>query len=279
MFSLGVAVQAFEARQTAAASPTRFLLALARQRAWIAGTLLTIAAWLLQGIALLFAPLSLVQPALAAQVVWLALVSGRVLGERLSGSRLWATGGIALGLAGTAWAAPEHTAHHSGGATLIVPIVTLGLLTLVPQFRRGFGSIWSFIAALCAGFAYAWTGLATKLAADDLTNHSWAGCVGWFTAVAAVAVIGTGNEMAALRVRPATQVVPIVLALEVLIPVLLATSVAGEHWSVTRGGGALLAVSIALVVVGGVVVAASTPRADQIGATIGTGSRRGRSEA
>jgi drug/metabolite transporter (DMT)-like permease len=273
VFSLGVAVQALEAR----ASPgrvraLRLLSLLARRRAWLVGTTLTLVAWVLQIVALLFAPLTLVQPALATQVIVLLLIGRRVLREQPSSGETVATLAIALGLAGTAWAAPERMAHHAHGASLLLPVAVLGLVTLIPQLRRDASPAGARISALCAGAAYGWTGIASKLAADDLAHHDWLALAAWVAGIATIAVVGTGNEMSALQVRPATAVVPIVLALEVLVPVILAPLVAEEGWRHTQGSGLVLLASIGLVAAGAIRIASGQTM--RVVLPVGPGSMR-----
>ena len=67
MYNLGIALQAIEARVSPPELGMRLSLVagLLRRPRWLAGTLLTILGWPLQTAALLLAPLTVVQPALA----------------------------------------------------------------------------------------------------------------------------------------------------------------------------------------------------------------------
>ena len=72
-----------------------------------------------------------------------------------------------------------------------------------------------------------------------------------FAAVAVCgSLLGLGSEMSALQVRPVAAVAPVVFALELLIPVVLARLVGGEHWPSDAGHAALLAGGMAVTLAG-----------------------------
>jgi hypothetical protein len=63
--------------------------------------------------------------------------------------------------------------------------------------------------------------------------------------------------MSALQHRPATHVAPTMFAVQVLVPVVLAPLIFDETWGSTPLGGALLVCSIAVAVLGIVLLAGS----------------------
>jgi hypothetical protein len=63
--------------------------------------------------------------------------------------------------------------------------------------------------------------------------------------------------MSALQRRAATRVAPVMFAVQVLVPVVLAPLIFDEAWHDTPLGGAVLVGSIALAVVGIVLLAGS----------------------
>src|SRR5207247_9982669 len=75
-------------------------------------------------------------------------------------------------------------------------------------------------------------------------------------AVAAGLAVGTGllSEMTALQTQPATRVGPIVLVLQITVPVVLAPLVGGERWG-SNGPG--LALALAAVALGAALLASS----------------------
>ena len=68
--------------------------------------------------------------------------------------------------------------------------------------------------------------------------------------------------MSALQRLPATRVAPIVLAFQIVVPVVVVAVVGGEDWGATPLGGAVLVVGLIAVVAGAVVLAASQPRVE-----------------
>src|SRR5262249_51868080 len=140
----------------------------------------------------------------------------------------------------------------------LVPIV------LLPQLRPRSAAARPLATAACSGLAYALTGIATKLGVDDLARGAELRAAAWVALILFVALVATGNEMAALRTRRASQVVPIVLALEVVVPVLLAPLLTHERWRTTPGGGAILLIAVAVVVAGGVAIARTSHGAEAL---------------
>jgi hypothetical protein len=63
--------------------------------------------------------------------------------------------------------------------------------------------------------------------------------------------------MSALGRRPATRVAPVMFAVQVVVPVILAPLIFGESWSNTPGGGAGLIVAILLILSGVIALAGS----------------------
>ena len=63
--------------------------------------------------------------------------------------------------------------------------------------------------------------------------------------------------MSALQRRPATHVAPVMFAVQVLVPVLLAPLIFGESWGSTPLGGVALVASMAVAVAGTVLLAGS----------------------
>jgi drug/metabolite transporter (DMT)-like permease len=271
IYNFGVSVQALDARALPAETALRISLfrRLLRRRRWVVGTLLTIAGWGLQTAALLFAPLTLVQPALASGLLVLLYVGVRVLGEHVGRREVLATLLLIGGIAGLAVSAPEHVSAHVGGARLAVTLSVLGLAAMgsfaIPR-RRPLG----LVTTLSCGFAFAWTGLGTRFLADAFQQPSWPAALVWFGAVAAMSGIGTLNELTAMRTWPATRVVPVVLTIDTLVPVLLAPLLLGEHWGATPGNAAAVLGSVALALAGGTLLAtrasvASLIAADDVG--------------
>lgn len=268
VYSASTGLQALEARTVEAEHSLRFSLLkrLAHRRRWIAGTALGAAGWGLQALALTLAPLTVVQPALALTLVVLLAVGVRVLGERVGRREVAGVLAVAAGIAGLGAVAPAHEASHANARALAVVLAVLGAAALVPYvLPRRFRSAGTLVAA-ASGIAYAWDGLATKFATDDLSGGAWLGLAFWVAAMSLAAGVGTLSEMTALQHRPATQVAPIVYGLNTLVPVLLAPLLASEPWSSGPLQRAALSASLVLVAAGVVLLA----RSPAVGAVLRT---------
>ena len=85
LYALGVTLQSVEARSTPAEESLKLSLLtdLLKRRRWLAGTGCVIGGWIAQAAALMLAPITIVQPALAVSVVSLLFIAVRFFGESL----------------------------------------------------------------------------------------------------------------------------------------------------------------------------------------------------
>ncbi len=111
---------------------------------------------------------------------------------------------------------------------------------------------------ICAGLAFGWSGVATKLASDDLSSHHLVVAALWGLSTAAASAVGVLSEMSALQSRPAIQVAPVVFVTQTVVPVALAPVLFGERFGATPLGGLPLGVSLA-VLIGGAALLARSP--------------------
>jgi uncharacterized membrane protein len=259
LFNVAVAVQALDARELPRELSLRLglLRRLVLRRRWRLGMLLAVIGWPLHAAALGLAPLTAVQPALAAGLLILLVVASRSLGEAVGRREVVAVLLIVAGEAGVAWAAPDRSATHAHGAGLVAALVGLGAVALLPYVLRDRSGARGFAAVMGAGVAFALSGFVTKLVSDDLSSGAIFSAWLWADLVGVAAVIGVLSENSAFQTRPASQVAPLVFSAQTVLPVLLAPLVGGEDWADTPlgGGGVLLALSA--VVVGVVLIARS----------------------
>jgi uncharacterized membrane protein len=265
LFNVAVAVQALDARELPRELSLRvgLLRRLARRRRWRLGMLLAVMGWPLHAAALGLAPLTAVQPALAAGLLILLVVASRSLGEAVGRREVLAVLLIVAGEAGVAWAAPDRSATHAHGAGLVAALVGLGAVALLPYALRERSGARGFAAVMSAGVAFALSGFVTKLVSDDLSSGAIFTAWLWADLVGVAAVIGVLSENSAFQTRPASQVAPLVFSAQTVLPVLLAPLVGGEDWGDTPlgGGAVLLALS---AVVAGVVLIARSRAVDQL---------------
>jgi hypothetical protein len=259
-YSLGIALQAMDAKESPAEEHLRLALAwgLVRRARWLAGTGLSVLGFPLQVVALLLAPLVVVQPALAAGLLVLMLIAEHMLDERPGRAEYVAMALIVAGVIGAGLCAPPRsTTHTAHDLTITLVLVGLGIASLVPYALSAFHIRVADVTILGAGLAFGWSGVATKLASDDLSGGHLLTAAAWALSTAAASGVGVLSEMSALQQRPAIQVAPVVFVTQTLVPVVLAPLLLGESFSGTPLGGVPLGLSLAVLIAGAALLARS----------------------
>lgn len=273
LYNASIAFQALEVRGVAQEHSLRPSLIgkLVRNRKWLGATALGLIGWPLEIVALLLAPLTVVQPCLASGLILLLWLGVTRLGERPGRREVTAVGAIIAGVAGVALAAPERTTDHAGAIAIAIALCLVAIPIAAPYVLRGrirhspqrsgvkVGSIAGLgtLAVISAGCGYAWTAIASKLLTDELAAGAVIVAVAWLATAAASEGLALLSEMSALQQRPATHVAPTMFAVQVLIPVLLAPLIFGESWGTTPLGGIVLVASMAVAVAGTTLLAGS----------------------
>jgi hypothetical protein len=258
LYSLGVALQAMDAKRAPHGQHLRVALArnLVRRARWLAGTGLSILGWPLQVLALLLAPLVVVQPTLAAGLLVLLLAGQRMLGEHAGRREHLAVAAIVLGVLGTALGAPQRSESHPSDLTITLVLLGLGVLALAPYLislaRRPPASL----TMVCAGLGFGWSGVATKLASDSLSQGRLGIAAAWAISTAGASAVAALSEMSAMQMRPAIQVAPLVFVTQTIVPIALAPILL-ESFKDTPLGGAPLALSLVVLVAGAATLARS----------------------
>jgi drug/metabolite transporter (DMT)-like permease len=258
LFNLAIVIQAREAREVHQDPGVQvgLLIRLLRRPRWLLGTLLGLLAFPLQTIALLWAPLTAVQPADAAGLLVLLFLGARLLHERVGRRELAAVVAIIAGIVVLTIAAPKREVTHVEGASVILPMIAVALIALTPLLLRRWVGASSLVVVIGAGFAFALGAFCAKIVADAIDRHAWPALAVAIGVAGAAAAVGTLSEQTALQRRQATQVAPIIFAIELLVPVALAVLVVGEDWE----RSSLVAILAALaLVVGGALSLARTP--------------------
>jgi drug/metabolite transporter (DMT)-like permease len=272
LYNTSIALQALEAREVPGEHSLRPSLIgrLLRNRRWLGATALGLLGWPLEIAALLLAPLTVVQPCLASGLVLLLWLGSKRLGEAPGRREAAAVAAIIVGLAGVAWAAPERTTEHAGTGAIALALGLVAIPIAAPYLLRGRASALGLLAVVSAGCGYAWTAIASKLLTDELAAGALLVAVAWLATAAASEGLALLSEMSALQRRPATHVAPVMFAVQVLVPVLLAPLIFGESWSTTPLGGVALVAFMAVAVGGTTLLAGSRV----VGAVIETARER-----
>jgi drug/metabolite transporter (DMT)-like permease len=258
LFNLAIVIQAREAREVPQEHGVQLSLLwrLMRRPRWLLGTALGLMAFPLQTIALLYAPLTAVQPADAAGLLVLLFLGARILNERVGRREVIAVVSIVVGIVILTIVAPKRQVTQVEGAQVIVPMLLVALVALVPVVLRRWVGAASLAVVVSAGAAFALGAFCAKIVADAIDRNSWGGIAIAVGLAALAAAVGTLSEQTALQRRQATQVAPIIFAIELLVPVALAVLVVGEDWQRSSLPGILAALAL---VVGGALALARTP--------------------
>ncbi len=255
LFASGLMLQAGEARAQPVGGHLGLVRSLARRPRWLAGTALTLAGWPLQALALLLAPLTLVQPTLVAGLLVVLVLADRRRGGRPGLGPAAAIVAVVAGLAALASVSPAREAARAPDVAGALVLVALGGAALGPWALRSVRRPSAPTLALAAGAAFGWTALATKLAVDALAAGTPLVALAWLGTIVVAETVAVGHEMGALQARPTSEVAPLVLVVEILVPVLLAPVLAGEGWAHGAGDAVIFAVGLALATVGAVLLA------------------------
>lgn len=259
LYNTSIALQALEAREVPGEHSLRLSLIgrLVRNRRWLGATALGLAGWPLEIGALLLAPLTVVQPCLASGLILLLWLGATRLGEAPGMRELAAVAAIVVGVGGVAWAAPERTIDHAGTVAIAVALAIVAIPIALPYLlRRRVGALGTLIV-ISAGCGYAWTAIASKLLTDELAAGAIVVAALWLGTAAASEGLALLSEMSALQRQAATHVAPMMFAVQILVPVLLAPLIFGESWGDTPLGGIALVAFMAVAVAGTVLLAGS----------------------
>jgi hypothetical protein len=263
LFSVGLVLQSLEARTVPAEHSLRLSLIgrLLGRRRWVAGGALMVIGFGFHVGALMVAPLTVVQPSLAAGLLVLLAIGARTDAERVGARELGGVAAISLGVVGLTLTAPARTTLSSGAALLALALGALGALALLPHAlallaprQRRCGTL---LATFGAGAGYALTGLTTKLISDRVATGDWVGAALWLGLTAFAATLALVDQTTALQRRGATQVGVIIYVMPVVVPVLLAPVLVGEAWSSSPASGLPLGLSVAAVCAGAAALSGS----------------------
>jgi uncharacterized membrane protein YozB (DUF420 family) len=234
---------------------------LARRRRWVLGCVAMLVGFGFHITAFMAAPLTVVQPALAAGLVVLLAFGLRAQGGSINRREVIGVAGIIVGIVAVTFTTPARTSDVAGARSLIIALGALGVIALVPHVgvvvrrRRGGGT--SMLYTLGAGAGYALTGLTTKLLSDAIASSDWLPAAGWLTITALVAGLAFIDQNSALQGRDVIEVGPIVFVVPVVVPVLLAPVLVGEGWASSPIGAVPLLLSLAVVCAGAAILSGS----------------------
>jgi drug/metabolite transporter (DMT)-like permease len=259
-FGVGVVLQHNQAQLAppAGRAPWRLLAYLARQRVWLAGMALAVAAYGLQGLALAFGSLSLVAPLIATDLVFALPVAAAWAGRRMRAPE-WAgcllvAAGVAVFLSASPPSSDQGEASarqwvFAFGAILLISAATVatGLLG-----RRSSRPVW---LAVAAGAVFALTAAVT-LSLSRLLREEGLGTITshwqpW--ALMPLGIAGLLLSAVAYQRSALAATLPIIDTVEPVAAVLLGAALFSEPLA-SSPAGLVVQVSAATAAVVGIIV-------------------------
>lgn len=263
-FALGGVLQQQEAsrRPEDESLTPGLLLQLARRPVWLAGIGLAAASYGFKSLALAFGPLSVVQPLIAAEIIFAVPLSVRRHGRRLHAREWTAAGAVALGLAIGIYAAAPQTGDPlppAGSWVLALGAVVVIAGTAVVVGRRLRGAPRASLFALAAAALLAAQGALLSATVAQFKGGVAAGFSSWEPyAMAVAAIAGTTLVQSAYQAGPLAASMPVMDAANPAIAVSLGVVLLGE--SVRTGLLPLLGTGVGIaLLVGGIVALDTSP--------------------
>lgn len=259
LLSSGTILQAIDVRRLDRRPGARLSLlgTLLSRPLWLAGTVVGYLAFPLQLLALMRAPLVLVQPVHAVGLLLLMAIGVRLLRERVATGDVLAILAIVLGLGMIAWGAPRGSDQPSSELAFASTTAALVLAALIPLFwRRECGRV---TLMLSAGLGFAAANMAVKGFTDHFASGTYLLAGGYLAAAAVASTAGVVNQMAAFQRLRAVDVVPVTFALPIFLPALLAVFLIHDRWNSAAFSGAPFAVGCAVLIAGTAALARAAP--------------------
>lgn len=280
LYGLAPLIQAMAARREAAGKGVGLgLLAhLVRRPLWLAGLAVEALSFLLEVYALSLAPIALVAPVMAMDMVVFALLARRFLGERISRVGFGGIGAMVFGVLLLAYAF-ETGARVGTAATegQLLAFLVFGLVfTLTAALfadrasRRGLETLSALGFGLAAGVSYAIAVLATRQIGLFVLERrsSEVGVVDLLVTptpylLVVFSVLALGLQQRGLQSRAAVVAFPVTSGVSAFLPVTLGLTLFGEPAPV---GLRMVAFVVSLALVAGGIVGLGRDRAASVGA-------------
>jgi drug/metabolite transporter (DMT)-like permease len=249
-YAVGVSLQSLDARRSHSddALKPSLLLSLIRRPRFVVGTVVSFLGWPLQALALAKAPLAVVQPTLAFNLVVLLVIARRLSPDPVTRSdvvgALAITGGVVL----LALAAPARGGQV--GIRTIVLVVVLGVLAALPLILRHQMPRNAVLLPAAAGVGFTLLAIATSLADDTVGDERVLAGLAWLAVGGFAAYTATVCEMSSMRTRAATFVVPVTVSVESVLPIVVGPLALAESLPGSAASRAALALGLVLIVVG-----------------------------
>jgi drug/metabolite transporter (DMT)-like permease len=224
----------------------RLILDLIGDRMWLLGIGFAFLSYVLEGLALSFGPLVLVQPLIVTELLFALPISVRWRGMHMS-SREWlgtlaVAGGLALGLV---CAAPGKGRPEAPIGEWIVALSVVAGLTLLAVFagRRHDGSLRSSLYAVAAALVFGSQAALFKATVARFEHGAASGFESWeLYTMSAAAILGLLLVQSAYESGPLATSLPVVDAVDPSVAIVFGVALFHEHirtgpWAAGIGAG------------------------------------------
>jgi drug/metabolite transporter (DMT)-like permease len=266
LFALGVVLQQRVAAESSAeeAEDPGFLLRLARRPMWILGVAIDSLGYICQAIALAIGKLVVVQPLLAASMVF-ALPLGVVLSDQRIGRRE-VLGALAVTVGLTFFMIVSDPQGGRDDASVAGWLVAGGITggacaALVIAARGRPPALRAALLGAAAGFVLALTAALTKATTDRLDMGLWEVIADWH--VYALAVVGYASlalSQASLQTGVLAPAMATTMSVNPLVSLALGTLLLDEQLHESAAGAAVSLLGLVVAVAGLIVLAAAGER-------------------
>jgi drug/metabolite transporter (DMT)-like permease len=266
LFALGVVLQQRVAAESSAedAEDPGFLLRLAHRPVWVLGLAVDSLGYICQAIALAIGKLVVVQPLLAASMVF-ALPLGALLSEQRIGRRE-VLGALAVTVGLTFFMIVSNPQGGRDDASVAGWLVTGGIVggacaALVVAAHGRPPALRAALLGAAAGFVLALAAALTKATTDRLGEGLWEVAGGWH--VYALAVVGYASlalSQASLQIGVLAPAMATTMSVNPLVSLALGTLLLDEQLHESASGVAVSLLGLVAVVAGLIVLAGSGER-------------------
>jgi hypothetical protein len=211
----------------------RLLWDLVRTPRWVAGVALEAFSFVIQGVALVFGPLTLVQPIAATDVLFALPMIARRQRRRLTRQDILGALTVAAGIAIFLAVSPPTSGLSAPAIGTWIPVfVALGALVALAAVAalRVQGKARVIWLAAAAGALYGLVDALTKSTVDLFSSVGWATLVSWEPyALAATGVVGALFGQSAFGAGALSLSLPVIDTLEPVCAVVIGATVFGER--------------------------------------------------
>lgn len=262
-FAAGGVLQqhAASARPEKEALSFRLILDLARDKMWLLGIGFAFLSYVLEGLALSFGPLVLVQPLIVTELLFALPISVRWRGMRMTKREWFGTLAVAGGLTlGLVCARPGAGRPEGPIGEWIIALSVAAGATLFAVFlgRRGEGSVRSSLYAVGAAFVFGSQAALFKATVARFEHGAGAGFGSWqLYAMSAAALLGLLLVQSAYESGPLATSMPVVDSVDPAVSIVFGITLFHEQ---IRTGPWLVGIAAGIVMLlGGILLLDTSP--------------------